>query len=958
MKGELFIFISILCLLVSSCGQDCPLGNPVDSDADKFVGNLKVVRLGTEAENLDVSNVVVCHMIAPDSSMISRKATVEKEKYGATVTFEVGLTDGTYRMLYFEYEIKSGEETRVMQYGLGCQVEIKDNVAQIIDKFDKTIQMFGKGTEEDPYIITCGPHLYNLTLSVTDFYKYDTLQGKYFKQVADISLHDASYYCKHESGWIPIGNSVYPFIGTYDGGGHKITNMYSHQEKMCGVGFFGHITNSSIENLTIEKADISGLAGVGGIAGCLMTVTGERTFSSIINCVVKDSKIKGVEGGISIGGVAGMIDMYTHGAVIECKSVDNEIEAEYNAGGIVGGSSAYSLTSIEMCTNDSKVSTSYAGAGGIIGVADTILVSACSNSGEVTGAKKYTSGDNRSMARGVAGICGGAGVSNFTGCINEGKVEGFEGVGGIVGSTRLATLADGTATYNSTYLRYCVNSGVVKGKSNDIGGLCGEAQFGCVASINTDSVSGTDRVGGLVGKSSLSMIHNSVNTGVITGTNYVAGIAALANSAVLATCQNYGEIKGKGTHAAGILGLSGNNTMVHYCGNHNSIVGANSPVGGIVAEIGNPREWTPSNICDVVFGAADIVASFAGVGFAIYEAVGVAGKTVKTIVKAVDIGIGWIERLASTSYYIYGLYGYKHLDKLESLEMSLKSNLTGRMDSVLVEMNSIRKNSKFTVPDGLSSSALNTYSQNIVSLSGELTANESSNEKFNDKINDVMFNRAEKINEMNENREMIYTIVGTISVVTGTVCAIVATLASGGTAVPFIVAGTVAGIAGGVASITKGATDYADNVVIISQGVNTGDISCTNITSSEVGGIVGHLYDRGWVYDCLNTGNGKDNEGGHLVGHAEREYTIDNCLTLGSNWDDYTANKHVIHDENGLYCYETNAPDLSNGLSAEALGIASNYESWSINTEKSRWIIPSLSGGKSFPVPNKSEMMN
>lgn len=591
-------------------------------------------------------------------------------------------------------------------------------------------------------------------------------------------------------------------------------------------------------------------------------------------------------------------------------------------------------------------------------MADTLLVSACSNLGKVNGATEYTPGDGNLMARGVGGICGGTGVSNFTGCVNEGKVEGFEGVGGIVGSTRLATSADGAATYNSTYLRYCVNSGVVKGTSSDVGGLCGEAQFGCVASINTDSVSGTDRVGGLVGKSSLSMIHNSVNTGVITGTNYVAGIAALANSAVLATCQNYGKIKGEGTHAAGILGLSGNNTMVHYCGNHNSIVGANSPVGGIVAEIGNPREWTASNICDIVFGAADIVASFAGVGFAVYEALGTAGKTVKTIVKAVGIGVDWFERLASASYYSYGLYGLNHPDELESLKMSLKSDLTGRMDSVLVEMNSIRKNSGYTVPDALSSSALDTYSQNIVSLSDELNTHESSNEKFNDKINDVMFYRAEEINQMNQNREVVYTIIGTVSLATTAVCAVCATLASGGAALP-IAAGTFAGIVGGVASITKGATDYADNVVIVSQSVNTGDISCESITDSEVGGLIGHLYDKGWVYDCLNIGNnGKNNGGGHLVGKAEHKYMIDNCLTLGSQWDDYTANKDVIHDEDGLYCYETNAPDLSNGLSAEELGNASNYESWSINTEKSRWIIPSLSGGKSFPVPNKSEMMN
>lgn len=956
---RLLPFICILSFLVSSCVDDLPSDNPSHPDVDKFVGNHKVVRLGAEAENLDFSNVVLCYMIAPNDSIISRKATVTKEKYGANVTFEVGLIDGIYRMLYFQYEVVSEGETITKQYGLGCQVEIKDNDAQVIDNFDKTIQMTGSGTMEDPYIVTCGPHLYNLTLGIADFYEYEKFQGAYFKQVADISLHDASYYCKHESGWIPIGNSVYPFVGTYDGGGHKITNMYSYQDVMCGVGFFGHITNSSIKNLTIEKADISGLAGVGGVAGCMMTVTGERTCSSIINCTVKDSKIVGVNDGFSIGGVVGIIDMYTFGLITQCKSVNNIINAEYNAGGIVGGSSAYSLTSIDMCENESSVTANYAGAGGIIGVADTISVTTSTNYAPISGAGKYTSKDNTAMARGVAGICGGAGISYFTGCVNKGEVSGYEGVGGIIGSTRLATSVDSVATYNSTYLRYCSNSGTVSGRSNDIGGLCGEAQFGCVASINKGKVSGNHRVGGIVGKSSLSLVHNTINKGEVSGTgNNVAGITALANSAVLATCQNYGVITGGGTHTAGVLGLAGNNTIVHYCGNHNSVSGQNSPMGGVVGEIGDPRVWTKSNKCDVVFGCLDIAASVFGAGFALYEASATAAKkVVKPIVKAIDIAIENVERVASISYYIYGLYGLSHLDEIESLEMSVKSDLSGRVESIMTEINNTRKEGKFTIAEGLSSNSLDTYNQNIVSLSNELCSSEATNDSFNTKINDAMYYRAEEINYMNENRETLYTIIGTVCVVTSTACAICAMVATAGAATPIVV-GTIAGIAGGVASITKGATDYADNVGIVSQCINTGNISCTNVSDSEVGGIVGHLYDKGWVYDCLNTGDGENNKGGHLVGHAEPEYEIEDCLTIGANWDDYVAKKNVIHDEEGLYCYKGNASKLSNGLSAEELGDASNYKGWSISKANSRWIIPSVTDGKSFPVPNKSEMMN
>ena len=153
--------------------------------------------------------------------------------------------------------------------------------------------------------------------------------------------------CKHENGWTPIGDVTYPFVGTYDGDGHIITNMYSHHDELCGVGLFGHISNSSIQNLTIANADISGPIGVGGIAGCLMSLSGERTTSSIINCKVINSKINAKGNGIAIGGLVGIIDMYTIGLIEQCQSEGNTIMANYNAGGIVGSSSAYSLTNME-----------------------------------------------------------------------------------------------------------------------------------------------------------------------------------------------------------------------------------------------------------------------------------------------------------------------------------------------------------------------------------------------------------------------------------------------------------------------------------------------------------------------------------------------------------------------------------------------------------------------------------
>lgn len=951
------IFITFLLGIIFTSCEDDPNINPTIIPTDKYIGNFKLLELGVETENLNISDTVTCHMIAPDNSEISRKCHISKTGDKTIVKFETGLTDGTYRLLYFEYNILPPEgnnnEITTKQYGLGCRIAIVNSYAKVIDEFDKTMQMTGSGTEEDPYIVTCGPHLYNLTLGVKDFYEYEKFNGAYFKQVADISLHDASYYCKHESGWIPIGNSEYPFVGYYDGDGHKITNMYSYQDSLCGVGFFGHITNSSIQNLIIENADISGAVGVGGIAGCLMSVSGDRTTSSIINCKVVNSQIKANNNGIAVGGIAGLIDMYTVGMITQCISQSNTISADYNAGGVVGSSSAYSLTTIDLCKNyNSSVTSNFGGAGGIIGVADTLSITTSSNSGEISGAKKYTEANEYSLTRGVGGICGGSGISYISCCDNSGNVSGHEGVGGIIGSTRLGYTEENGAIYNSTVLRYCSNTGNITGTSSNIGGLCGEAQICCLGSLNNGTVTGTDNIGGIVGHSSISVIHNTINVKEISGINNVAGISGVSNSGVYASCQNYGEITGKGSHSAGVVGLTGNNTMIHYCSNHNNIEGQNSPVAGIVGEIGDPREWSAINIAECVFGSIEIVASFIGPAFAIIEHCADPAKVVKYIMTGVELTIEGVLKIPSTVLFGYGVHHLHNPHHIETIETSIKAELTNHSDSLIREINEIRIgkiNTKEKINDTFSPNALLQYSQNIVKLSDYINLSPGNNDHFNTKINDIIHQRAKEIQYINENRETLYTIVGTITLVTTTACAIAATVASGGTA-GIVATGMVAGVIGGINSISKGAADYTDNVIIISQCVNTGNISCNNIENHKVGGIAGRIHDRGWIHDCLNTGNGP-NDGGCFVGYMGNEFTLTDCLSLAnsSTWDGFIGDKSVsLSESSGLYMYgDLDVSDISN---------INTFSDWNIGTTNQLWSIPSLESGNSFPVPFTSEM--
>ena len=966
---RLFLFIIISCLTFNACEDEIPGNIPtIDPDnPDQYVGELRSIELKAETEKLTISDTAICYMTAPNDSIISRKCFLEKDGDRTIVKLEVGLTDGIYRLLYFEYQITVHNENEnqpfTMQYGLGCRIEVKNNKAYVIDTFDKTMQMTGSGTEDDPYIVTCGPHLYNLTLDIKDFYEYDKFNGAYFKQVANISLHDASYYCKHEEGWTPIGTVDYPFVGYYDGGNHSISNMYCYHDNLCGVGLFGHITNSSIQNLTIKNADIRGAIGVGGIAGCLMSISGERTTSSIINCKVIESTIKASQNGFAVGGLAGIIDMHTVGLIENCQSKENSITADYNAGGIIGSSSAYSLTSIDLCENSSTVQTNYSGAGGIIGVADTLSITTSNNSGTITGAKAYT-GETENTGRGTGGICGGSGVSYISGCTNSGDIYGYEGVGGIIGSTRLAFTETNGALYNNTYLRYCSNSGAVSAESSHVGGLCGEAQFGCIGSINEGAVTGNDHVGGIAGHTSLSVIHHTINTGEINGRNYTAGISALSNSGVYANCQNYGEIISTGSHSAGIIGLSGNNTMIHYCSNHNKISGTNSPVGGIVGEIGDPREWSDINIAEVVFGCLEIVASAIGPICAIVEEAKELGKAAKYIMKLSELTFDGAVKIGTTVLWGYGVDHLANPHHIETLEASIKAEFGSRAKEIMTKINNTRQNSKQTI-DSFSSEVQSIHSQNIVDLSNSLIpetgADETNNENFNNRINDKIYERAEKIEKKNENKEIIYTALGAVSLVATTVCTICATVFSGGVAAGFIFAGTVVGVAGGAMSISKGATDYTDNVIIISQCVNYQEISCSNISDHEVGGIIGRVHDRGLLHDCLNTGEFPD-DGAHLIGRAGNDIEIKNSLSLKDkdlnlDYMVYKGGANSIYKH--LYYYsdkDYNDNPYATPLTIDMIANPNSYKGWDINGDSSIWSIPSVNSGKAYPIPFKSEM--
>ena len=89
-----------------------------------------------------------------------------------------------------------------------------------------------------------------------------TYKDKYFKLTADIDL-------KNEPNWTPIGTMLVeegiPFLGTFDGGGHQITNLkISNGGEYAGL--FGNVWGATIQNCNVT-GEINGYNHTGGIVG-------------------------------------------------------------------------------------------------------------------------------------------------------------------------------------------------------------------------------------------------------------------------------------------------------------------------------------------------------------------------------------------------------------------------------------------------------------------------------------------------------------------------------------------------------------------------------------------------------------------------------------------------------------------------------------------------------------------
>lgn len=211
----------------------------------------------------------------------------------------------------------------------------------------------GSGTTSNPYVITSASQL--ATIGGSGYY---TLESD-----IDLSAYPS---------WTGIGSQSYPFTGTFDGNGHKITGL-----ELPGngedFGLFGYVQNATIKNVKVsingsEPAQNGTLENTGALVGYAIqsTITGCSASGSIGN-----------GSGQFTGGLIGTI---SGGTLSNCYS-NVSVDDGYNIGGLVGeiGSNA----TITSSTAAGAVTGGYE-AGGFVGLAYGGTISNCDATGNIT----------------------------------------------------------------------------------------------------------------------------------------------------------------------------------------------------------------------------------------------------------------------------------------------------------------------------------------------------------------------------------------------------------------------------------------------------------------------------------------------------------------------------------------------------------------------------------------------
>ncbi len=218
------------------------------------------------------------------------------------------------------------------------------------------------------------------------------------------------------AGFDPIGSKESPFIGSFNGQGHTISDLIIYRPGEDIIGLFGYVNSPGlIQNLKTRGGSIAGRYGVGGLAG--------KSSGSFVQC----SATGAVSGDDSIGGLIGA---NYEGTVTQCFAT-GAVLGYNSSGGLIG---VILKGTVTQCFATGMVLGGYE-VGGLVGEIWIGTITQCYATGSVSGRNK------------VGGLIGRSFGGTLTECYATGGVSGDNTIGGLIGDNAYASV---TASFWNT----------------------------------------------------------------------------------------------------------------------------------------------------------------------------------------------------------------------------------------------------------------------------------------------------------------------------------------------------------------------------------------------------------------------------------------------------------------------------------------------------------------------------
>ena len=339
---------------------------------------------------------------------------------------------------------------------------------------------------------------------------------------------DCTYSQNYDEGkgFFPLGTLERPFEGEFEGNGSRIFNLFIDRPDTDNVGLFG-VTNTSavIRNVTLMDSKVTGGSYVGSLVG--------NNFGARITNIDSDGIVTGT---MTVGGLVGLNE---EGRILDL-GFTGKVNGEERVGGLIGSHKKGLL-------QDSST---------------TPIIEATSHVG------------------GAIGYSLSSDVRNVTVSLpKNNRLKGNSHKGGLIGMN-----------HGRSDIGHVTVSGFVYGKDKT-GGLIGYNENGQIRHAIVDAeVRGNKKVGGLIGShlGPSGLIAQSESKKRVIGKEWVGGLVGYMDEARITHSKAYGEVSGT-NRVGGLVGTNNNAGSLSFSHNENDVTGVDK-VGAVVGFNSGPIE--------------------------------------------------------------------------------------------------------------------------------------------------------------------------------------------------------------------------------------------------------------------------------------------------------------------------------------------------------------------------------